>query len=85
MLHVNSNLLQMDDSHLSKPRSSPDSLQEFHFNRFVEDESNFRPQDGHRTIELLETVDGSEMRLKDSEISEADICSWLHQVTQPQA
>jgi hypothetical protein len=62
-------------------RTSPKDLYGFHFDRFVEDKSNFLPQDGHRMIEIEESADGSQLSLSEKEISESGISSWLHQVS----
>jgi hypothetical protein len=62
-------------------RTIPKDLYGFHFDRFVEDKSNFLPQDGHRTIEIEESADGSKLSLSEKEILESEISSWLHQVS----
>ena len=62
-------------------RTIPKDLYGFHFDRFVEDKSNFLPQDGHRTIEIEESADGSKLSLSEKEISESEISIWLHQVS----
>lgn len=62
-------------------RTIPKDLYGFHFDRFVEDKSNFLPQNGHRTIEIEESADGSKLSLTEKEISESEISSWLHQVS----
>jgi hypothetical protein len=55
-------------------RAHAKQLYGFHFDRFVCDESNFSPQDRHRTIEIEETTDrSSNLRLLENEISESDI------------
>jgi len=61
-------------------RTFPKDLYGFHFDTFVEDKSNFLPQDGHRTIEIEESADGSKLSLSEKEIPESEISSWLHQV-----
>lgn len=56
----------------------------FHFDRYVGDESNFQPQDGHRTIEIVESADHSEIRLSIKTIPEREISSWIQQVSSEQ-
>jgi hypothetical protein len=64
------------------PPSPASELYGFHFDRFLEDESNFLPQTGHRVIEIKEPEASSELSISDHVITEAEILPWIRQVSE---
>jgi len=63
--------------------SSPVAAKElygFHFDRCLQDPINFRPQNGHHTIEIDESTETSELSITENAILEREISGWLHQV-----
>jgi len=78
---VSSDSMSQPGATQSRGDQTPTSeLYGFHFDRFLEDESNFFPRNGHRIIEIEEPEAGSELSISDNVISEAEILLWLRQV-----
>jgi hypothetical protein len=80
MLHASATSHQTTDAAPRINRSNPRDLHRFHFNRFVNDRSNFAPRDGPLTVEVEET-EGSGISLSESELLGIEISAWPSQVT----
>lgn len=63
-------------------QGSAKTLHTFHFDRFVANENNFRPRDGHRIVEIRQPVKGGDTCLDEYEVPESGLSNWLELVAQ---